>query len=45
MKRAASIKDWDRMFRSITDPKMREEARCKAEREKRLDQRRKDTGL
>lgn len=37
--------DWLRMYKSVTDPEMKEQARRKAELEKRKEDKKKDTGL
>lgn len=44
MRKEHSIKDWERMHKELTDPEKLEEARQKAEREKRIEERKSDTG-
>lgn len=40
-----NVRDWYRIFKNITDPDIKAENRRKAEREKRIEQKKKDYGL
>lgn len=45
MTKEEDIKDWQRMYDSLTNPKDKEERRRKIKLRKRLEERKKDTGL
>lgn len=40
-----SIADWMRMYKSLTDPDVKEKAKREAERKERAENKKKDTGL
>lgn len=45
MKKEKSIKDWQMMYDKLTNPELREKAKQEAERIKRKEDKRSDTGL
>jgi len=45
MKKEARIKDWERIFKLVTDPEEMAKVRRDEERRQRIEMRKKDTGL
>lgn len=45
MNREKSIKSWEKMWEALTNPELREKAKQEAERIKRKEDKRSDTGL